>query len=85
MSKFEKAKLRLLSKPADYTFSELRFLLGKMGFSEFQKGKTSGSRVKFYREEDGRIIMVHKPHPEDTLDKGAVQGIIDYLKEIGEL
>ncbi len=85
MSKFEKAKQRLLSKPSDYTFTELRYLLGKMGFVEYQKGKTSGSRVKFYRAEDKKIIMVHKPHPEDTMDKGAVQGIIDYLKEIDEL
>ena len=85
MSKFEKAKNRLLLKPFDYTFSELRYLLGKMGFVEYQKGKTSGSRVKFYREEDKKIIMVHKPHPEDTMDKGAIQGIINYLKEIDEL
>ncbi len=85
MSKFEKAKKRLLLKPSDYTFSELRYLLGKMGFVEYQKGKTSGSRVKFYREEDKKIIMVHKPHPEDTMDKGAIQGIINYLKEIDEL
>ncbi len=85
MSKFEKAKNRLLLKPSDYTFSELRYLLGKMGFVEYQKGKTSGSRVKFYREEDKKIIMVHKPHPEDTMDKGAIQGIINYLKEIDEL
>ena len=85
MSKFEKAKKRLLLKPADYTFSELRYLLGKMGFIEYQKGKTSGSRVKFYRAEDKKIIMVHKPHPEDTMDKGAIQGIINYLKEIDEL
>ena len=56
-----------------------------MGFDEFKKGKTSGSRVKFCRESDKKIIMIHKPHPEDTLDKGALRGIVDYLKEIGEL
>ncbi len=85
MSRLEKAKKRLLSKPSDYTFSELRYLLGQLGFKEYQKGKTSGSRVKFYREYDKRIIMIHKPHPEDTMDKGAIADIVEQLKRMGEL
>ena len=32
MSKFEKAKERILGKPKDYTYTEARYLLGKMGF-----------------------------------------------------
>ena len=52
MSKLEKAKQRLRAKPKDYTYSEARYLLGQLGFSEFSKGKTSGSRVKFYRSSD---------------------------------
>ena len=56
-----------------------------MGFEEFNKGKTSGSRVKFYREKDGRIIMLHKPHPTDIMDKGAVEDLVQKLKEMGEL
>ena len=57
MSKYEKAKKRILNIPSDYQYLEVRYLLGKMGFEEFNKGKTSGSRVKFYREKDGRIVM----------------------------
>ena len=64
---------------------EARYLLGKMGFEEFNKGKTSGSRVKFYRETDGRIVMLHKPHPTDIMDKGAVEDLVQKLKELGEL
>ena len=52
MSKNEKAKKRILNIPSDYQYLEARYLLGKMGFEEFNKGKTSGSRVKFYREKD---------------------------------
>lgn len=85
MSKFQKAKDRILQKPKDYTYTEARYLLGKMGFEEFNKGKTSGSRVRFYRDKDGKIILLHKPHPEDVMDRGAVSGLVDYLKEIGEL
>ena len=52
MSKLEKAKERLLSRPKDYTYSEARCLLSQLGFEENSKGKTSGSRVKFYRATD---------------------------------
>lgn len=85
MSKYEKAKKRILNIPSDYQYLEARYLLGKMGFEEFNKGQTSGSRVKFYREKDGRIVMLHKPHPTDIMDKGAVEDLVQKLKEMGEL
>lgn len=85
MSKFEKAKERILGKPRDYTYTEAQYLLGKMGFEEFNKGKTSGSRVRFYREKDKKVILLHKPHPDDEMDRGAVNDLVEYLKEIGEL
>ena len=56
-----------------------------MGFEEYNKGKTSGSRVRFFRESDNKVILLHKPHPEDEMDRGAVAELVDYLKEIGEL
>ena len=57
----------------------------KLGFEERTKGKTSGSRVMFYRECDQRVIMLHKPHPENTMDTGALKDLIKRLKEYGEL
>ena len=56
-----------------------------MGYCEYNKGKTSGSRVKFYRETDKNIILLHKPHPDDVMDRGAVNDLVEHLKEIGEL
>lgn len=85
MSKFEKAKERILLKPKDYTYSEAKYLLSQMGFEEFNKGKTSGSRVKFYREIDKRVILLHKPHPGDVMSQGAVKDLVDYLVKVGEL
>ena len=85
MSKFEKAKERILSEPKDYTYTEAKYLLGKMNFIEFTKGKTSGSRVKFYREKDKKMISLHKPHPENEMCEGAVCELVNFLKEIGEL
>ncbi|MCM1057454.1 MAG: type II toxin-antitoxin system HicA family toxin [Firmicutes bacterium] len=85
MSRFEKAKMRILNVPSDYTYTEAKYLLGKLGFEEYNKGKTSGSRVKFYRESDKRIIMLHKPHPEEIMDRGAVADLVKKLHEMREL
>ncbi len=85
MSKYEKAKERILSIPFDYTYAEAKYLLGKLGFKEYNKGRTSGSRVKFYRERDKRIIMLHKPHPVEIMDRGAVADLVKKLVEMREL
>lgn len=85
MSKLDKAKARILSKPNDYTYTEARYLLSKLGFEEFSKGKTSGSRVRFYRKIDDRAILLHKPHPGDGMKIGAVKDLVEFLVELGEL
>ena len=85
MSKLEKAKLRISAKPKDYTYSEASALLRQLGFEEFTKGKTSGSRVKFYRKSDNAIILLHKPHPGDVMTPGAVSDLAERLVRMGEL
>lgn len=37
------------------------------------------------QKKDGRIVMLHKPHPTDIMDKGAVEDLVQKLKEMGEL
>ena len=85
MSRLEKLKERILSKPKDYTYTEAKNLLRQLGFEEKNKGRTSGSRVAFYRETDKRVILLHKPHPGDVMDIGAVKSFVAYLHEMGEL
>ncbi len=85
MSKFDKAKDRLFSRPKDYTYSEAKALLSQLGFEEFNKGRTSGSRVKFYRADDQRIILLHKPHPGDVMSIGAIKYLAAQLEEMGEI
>ncbi len=85
MSKFEKAKKRILLKPKDYTYTEAKYLLSQIGFEEYNKGKTSGSRVKFFRESDKSVILLHKPHPGDVMKPGAVKQLVEYLMKMGEL
>lgn len=85
MSKLDKARKRLALRPKDYTYTEARYLLLQLGFEEFNKGKTSGSRVKFYRKRDQRIILLHKPHPGDEMSAGAVRDLAARLEEMREL
>ena len=85
MSKFEKLKARMQSLPSDFTYSEAKTLLEHLGFEEKNKGKTSGSRVCFYRESDKRILMLHKPHPADIIKVGALKSLVKQLMEWGEI
>lgn len=83
MSKFEKLLQRFLSKPRDFTYDELRKLLGGLGYKESCKGKTSGSRVAFINRDTGHIIRLHKPHPDNTLKFYQINELEDELRKQG--
>lgn len=59
--------------------------MSRLGFEEYVKGKTSGSRVKFYRSRDQKVILLHKPHPGDVMSAGAVDALKAFLEELGEI
>ncbi len=81
MTKKEKLILRLLSRPKDFTYDETIAVLGYFGFTELNKGKTSGSRVGFT---DGKNnIFMHKPHGEDNkMKQYQLKQIIETLQEL---
>lgn len=81
MSKLEKEIERLKSRPKDYTYNELKTLLNKLGFLEYNKGKTSGSRVEF-QDYLGRKMVLHKPHPSNILKKYQINSILNDLREM---
>jgi hypothetical protein len=62
MSSINKLIERFKKQPKDFTFDELVKLLNGLGFRMSNKGKTSGSRVRFNNEELKVIIDIHKPH-----------------------
>lgn len=80
MSKKEKLIARLLTCPKDFTYDEMRTLLGFLGFEERSKGKTSGSRVEFARGNE--TILLHKPHPDNHLKPYQVRQIVTVLKTL---
>ena len=80
MSRLDKAKERLKSVPKDYTYSEAKNLLLQLGFLESNKGKTSGSRVKFFRSSDKKIILLPKPHPSNIMNVSSVRDLFEVLR-----
>lgn len=82
MTKREKLLERLLEKPKDFTWSEATSIFIGFGYRESNKGKTSGSRVKFIHDEYGPINL-HKPHPSPILKRYQLEDIIKHLKTEG--
>ncbi len=85
MSTLEKLKKRVKSIPSDFTYAEMKTLLEALNYEEATKGKTSGSRVRFFRHSDKKIIDIHKPHPQKELRTYALKQIVKKLEEAGEL
>ena len=82
MSKSEKLMKRLLNVPKDFTYTEATTLLKQLGFSESNKGKTSGSRVRFFRGSDQCAFLLHKPHPGDVLPVAFVRQLAEFVKNL---
>ena len=73
MGKKEKLIAKLKSNPKDFTFDEMKTL-----FVMSNKGKTSGSRVKFMK---GDIpVILHKPHPRKELLEYQIKQITEVLE-----
>ncbi len=71
---------RLLNRPKDFSYAEMRTLLSLLGFEERNKGRTSGSRVEFIK--DDASILLHKPHPDGILKSYQLKQIISILESL---
>jgi len=81
MSKRDKLIAKLLNRESTVTYQEISYLLGKLGYEETQKGKTSGSRGAFINMSEKHIIRLHKPHPGNELKDYVKKEIISELKD----
>ena len=82
MNKREKQIQRILLKPVDFSWQELKSLLEGLGYELVSGGKTGGSRVKFVHPDKPPIIL-HKPHPVPVLKRYQVDQIVDFLRKEG--
>lgn len=83
MGRNSKLLKRLLARPNDFAYDELKRLLSSIDCAEDNKGKTSGSRVAFVHEETGTILRLHKPHPNNELKGYQINMVIEFLKNLG--
>ncbi|MGD9107873.1 MAG: type II toxin-antitoxin system HicA family toxin [Gammaproteobacteria bacterium] len=80
MPKNKKLITRFKTRPKDFTWVELTSMLNHLGFVEI---RGSGSRVKFYHEENDCLIHLHKPHPSKILKAYVVKSILSTLEQEG--
>jgi hypothetical protein len=80
MSKHQKAPQRLLSKPADFTWSELKSLMDAFGY---EMKVTGGSSRKFVRLE--AVFAIHEPQPHKVLKAYQVREAIAFFKQEGHI
>lgn len=79
MGSKEKLVERFKKKPKDFTYEETVSLLAHFGYSEYQKGATSGSRVRFKNDATGSYI----DHPGSIMKEWMVKTIYQHLKNNG--
>jgi hypothetical protein len=78
MTKRKKAVERLLSKPSDYEWGELRSLMEAFGY---ELKTTGGSGRKFIHPETKSSLFIHEPHPSKVLKVYQVKDVIHFLRE----
>lgn len=83
MSQRDKLIDKLLQRPSDFLYDEARTLLGRLGYREDSRGRTSGSRVAFVNSETKHILRLHKPHPGKILKQYQIDQLIEELENQG--
>ena len=68
---------RFKSQPKDFTWDELVRLFSGLGYEIDNKGKTSGSRVVFMKNES--TYTAHKPHPGSVVKGYVMKQVLDFL------
>jgi hypothetical protein len=81
VSKHEKAVRRLLSKPTDFEWSELKSLMDAFGYEM----KTSGGSGRKFTKVVGASFVIHEPHPQSVLKAYQVRAFIAFLKQEGHI
>ncbi len=81
MSRIEKLRQRLLSRPADFTWQELVTVMTSYGY---RLSSGTGSRRSF-QQEGHDAFYLHEPHPGSILKRYQVSLTIVHLQKEGHL
>ena len=82
MTKAEKMLAKLKNANSTFVWSDLVTLLNQLGY---EKKEMAGSRVRFFHPELDSMILLHKPHPENTIKGGTLKSVKLTLKQEGLL
>ena len=82
MSTKDKLIERFQSLPNDFTFDEMKTVMGYYGFEMINLGATSGSRTGFKKGDT--LIKMHKPHPGRIVGRKTLKQIRDFVNSITE-
>jgi predicted RNA binding protein YcfA (HicA-like mRNA interferase family) len=80
MSKKKKLLNRFLSIPSDLSWNELVSVLQYLGYDQVGNGMTGGSRRRFINQQ-GKLILLHEPHPKRIVKKYVIRLIISHCQE----
>ena len=81
MGSKEKLIERFKKLPKDFTYDEVVRLFNVFGYTENNKGSTSGSRVEFISGDGKNSYIMHKPHPSNIIKSYAMKQLLIYVKE----
>ncbi len=80
MGSYERLLARLQAKPKDFSWAELQKVMSHEGYGELTG---SGSRRKFYNSKTGRMVNLHKRHPDDTLLAYQINEVLKFFRQEG--
>jgi predicted RNA binding protein YcfA (HicA-like mRNA interferase family) len=82
MTKHQKVVARLLAKPSDFEWRELKVLMETFGY---ELKTTGGSGRKFIHPETRATLFLHESHPGRILKAFQVKDAIHFLKQEGHI
>lgn len=81
MGSKEKLIERFKRLPKDFTYDEVVRLFNVFGYTEYNKGTTSGSRVEFVSGDGTESYIMHKPHPSNIIKLYAMRQLFEYIQK----
>lgn len=85
MGKKERLIERLLSMPKDFEQREMDTLLKQCGCVLDNRGKTSGSAVRYIHKATEASFVYHRPHPGNIIKLYVLKQVIQFLQKVKEI
>ncbi len=85
MGTLDKLKGAFGSCQGPFPFKDFVRLLNQLGYEEVKRGKTGGSRRRYYNASLDHMIFLHEPHPSPDMGPAMVKSMQQQLRERGVL